>query len=321
MAAASVPELRQMESPVESRVLEPLDIRLWHGPIPAETVTQGTAALEAGKILYAPKLRFELSYAERRALAPKCLDGKSKNVSFDAGAGVPQGTRHQGAELDELTRVMKRYCAWAADLVTALCPSYAGHLTVGFTSFRPIEIAGHGKSRQPGDNRLHVDAFPSRPTHGARILRVFSNVNPVTQRIWRVGEGFENVAARFVPRIRGRLPGEFSLLGFLRVVKSCRSGYDHYMLGIHDRMKADRNYQVQIAQTEIGFPPGATWICFTDSVSHAVMSGQFAFEQTFYLPVDAMEDPERSPLRILERLAGRALVNSTPHPAIAQAAP
>jgi hypothetical protein len=37
------------------------------------------------------------------------------------------------------------------------------------------------------------------------------------------------------------------------------------------------------------------------------MSGQFAFEQTFYLPVNAMKDPERSPLRVLERLTGRTL--------------
>jgi hypothetical protein len=37
------------------------------------------------------------------------------------------------------------------------------------------------------------------------------------------------------------------------------------------------------------------------------MSGQFAFEQTFYLPVHVMKDPERSPLRVLERLVGRTL--------------
>jgi len=79
------------------------------------------------------------------------------------------------------------------------------------------------------------------------------------------------------------------------------------MLGIHDRMKADQGYQSQVAQTQLAIPPGATWACFTDLVSHAAMSGQFAFEQTFYLPVIAMKDPERSPLRVLERLAGRAL--------------
>jgi hypothetical protein len=37
------------------------------------------------------------------------------------------------------------------------------------------------------------------------------------------------------------------------------------------------------------------------------LSGQFAFEQTFYLPVEAMRDPERSPLRVLERLVGKSL--------------
>jgi hypothetical protein len=37
------------------------------------------------------------------------------------------------------------------------------------------------------------------------------------------------------------------------------------------------------------------------------MSGEFAFEQTFYLPVSAMMYPDRTPLRVLERLAGRRL--------------
>jgi len=297
-----------VNSSTESNVLEALDIGSWHGPMPLESLAHATDALEAGKILYAPKLRFELSYPERRILGPKCLDGRSNSVSFDADTGLLHGTRYRGAELDELACVTKRYCARASDLMTAVFPAYAGHLAAGFTSFRPIEIAGQGTSGQPGDHWLHVDAFPSHPIRGTRILRVFSNVNPLTQRIWRVGEGFEKAAARFMPRVRGPLPGEFSLLDFLRIVKGRRSEYDHYMLGIHDRMKADRNYQAQVAHAEIAFPPGATWICFTDSVSHAPVSGQFAFEQTFYLPVNAMKDPECSPLRILERLAGRALV-------------
>jgi hypothetical protein len=37
------------------------------------------------------------------------------------------------------------------------------------------------------------------------------------------------------------------------------------------------------------------------------MSGQFACEQTFYLPVDAMREPAWSPLRILERLTGQTM--------------
>ncbi len=37
------------------------------------------------------------------------------------------------------------------------------------------------------------------------------------------------------------------------------------------------------------------------------MAGQYQLEQTFLLPVDAMTDQARSPLRILERLKGRRL--------------
>jgi hypothetical protein len=43
-------------------------------------------------------------------------------------------------------------------------------------------------------------------------------------------------------------------------------------------------------------------MAFTDQVSHAAMSGQYQLEQTFYLPVAAMIDESRSPLRVLERL-------------------
>ena len=43
-------------------------------------------------------------------------------------------------------------------------------------------------------------------------------------------------------------------------------------------------------------------------VLHGAMSGQHSLDQTFYLPVEAMNDPSRSSLRILERLTGEALV-------------
>jgi hypothetical protein len=79
------------------------------------------------------------------------------------------------------------------------------------------------------------------------------------------------------------------------------------MLQLHDRMKRDSGYQAEVAQVVHEFRAGSTWIVFTDQVSHAATNGQFAFEQTHYLPVDRLLDPARSPLRILERLAGREL--------------
>ncbi len=56
------------------------------------------------------------------------------------------------------------------------------------------------------------------------------------------------------------------------------------------------------------FPPGSVWVCFSDQTSHAVMSGQFMLEQTFFLPVKrdgATASARRS--AYFERLKGRAL--------------
>ena len=80
------------------------------------------------------------------------------------------------------------------------------------------------------------------------------------------------------------------------------------MLQLHDRMKADADYQAAAPQMRVDFPAGSTWVAFTDQVSHAAMAGQYQLEQTFLVPLAAMLDEQRSPLRILERLMGRPLV-------------
>ena len=156
--------------------------------------------VERGSIFYAPRLGFELTHAERRFLSPNYLDGNSKNVSLRPGAAALDGTRCRGPEHDELLTMLQRYRGSTRSLLDAL--GYGEHLRLGFTSFRPAEVAGRSTTWQRDDTRLHVDAFPARPTQGLQILRVFTNVNPQTPRVWRVGEAFENVAARFLPRIR-----------------------------------------------------------------------------------------------------------------------
>ncbi|HVP45282.1 MAG TPA: Kdo hydroxylase family protein [Bryobacteraceae bacterium] len=275
----------------------------WPPPTPA---SKPMAALEEGSILFAPRVAFELTDAERRFLSPACLSGKSKNISLNTQTGVLHGTGATGAERDELQQMLRRFSDWARDTILALCPGYRDSLRLGLASFRPAEIAGRSSSWRKDDTRLHVDAFPSRPMQGRRILRLFANVGGAA-RLWRAGEPFEQVARTFLPRLRPPAPGSSWLLRFLHVTRERRTPYDHFMLGIHDAMKADQSYQSSVSQTEIAFPPGSTWACYTDAVSHAAMSGQFAFEQTFYLPVNAMQDPARAPLRILERLLGRTL--------------
>ena len=190
-----------------------------------------------------------------------------------------------------------------------MLPDYRDRIEIGRTSFRPIEIAGRSSSWRKDDTRLHVDSFPATPVHGRRILRVFSNVNPYGKaRSWRIGDDFESVARLFAGRLRVPWPGSATLFHLLRLTKSPRSAYDALMLQLHDLMKSDTEYQAAAPQTPFEFPPGSTWMAFTDQVSHAAMAGQFQLEQTFLLPIDGMLDPQRSPLRILERLVGRRLV-------------
>jgi len=72
-------------------------------------------------------------------------------------------------------------------------------------------------------------------------------------------------------------------------------------------MKADVQYQARAVSEQVLFPPGATWMVFTDQVSHAALAGQFALEQTFFIPAYALEDQASAPLRVLEKRFHRIL--------------
>jgi hypothetical protein len=262
-----------------------------------------TVALEEGSVLLLAQLSFEIQPGEQIYFSPAVA--VAKNVSFDPATGRLGGAARTDGGLAEMLR---RFSESAATLTDSLLPTYRGRLQRGRASFRPAEIAGRQTSWRHDDTRLHIDSFPATPVHGRRILRVFTNVNPKGRaRSWRLGEPFEQVAARFGDRLRIPLSFSLELLRLTRMTKSLRSPYDALILQLHDRMKADLEYQRQATQSSVDFQAGSTWIAFTDAVSHAAMAGQYQLEQTFLLPVDAMQQPERSPLRILERIKGRSL--------------
>jgi hypothetical protein len=284
-----------------------LSVDSWNPSCTPEEQERATRALEAGGVLFMPALVFALQDDERDFLSPDTA-GEGKNVSFDGARNRLSGSSADAASQRRLQAMLARYAASSRSLLHGLLPHYSPTLQQARTSFRPVEIAGRDISWRKDDTRLHVDSFPSSPTGGDRILRVFSNVNPNGQsRAWRLGESFEAVSRRFLPQIRGPFPGANQVLKAVGVTKRLRSDYDHFMLGLHDRMKADLGYQAKADQIDVGFPPGSSWIVYTDQVSHAAMGGQHAFEQTFHLPVAGMLDPTQAPLGILERLVGRTL--------------
>ena len=267
-----------------------------------------TAAVEAGKVLYFPRLGFDVQPQEKALLREDMLSPKSRNVSLGAD-GVLKGAGGSAAEQAQLAAMVARFRQQALQLVDALLPEYHGHTRIAPTSFRPRQVETRVQSVRADDQRMHVDAFPSRPTYGERLLRVFANVNPAdVPRVWRVGESFETVARHFLPKAKPYSLWQAKLLNAVKATKSLRSEYDHYMLQLHDLMKFDESYQKNGTQVKMPFPPGCLWVCYSDQATHAVMSGQFMMEQTLYLPPGKEADPQSSPLAILTRLIGRPLV-------------
>lgn len=294
------------------RIVE-LPFKEWEPAVSAGESKRLAGELELGKVITLPHLGFEIAQDERRFLDTRWLSGTHKSLSYEparaaATAGV-RGAQGELADLQKLAGMIGRFQKNALTLVHALFPQYSPHLRIAPTSLRPGNVEHHKLSWRKDDTLLHVDAFPSRPNRGERILRVFTNVHPAgVARVWKVGDLFEETAKEFLPRIKAPIAGSVALLRALRVTKSRRSRYDHIMLRMHDQMKLDRAYQARTSHLVFGFPPGSTWICFSDQAAHAALSGQYMMEQTLHLPHARQYFPERAPLRVLERLLGRALV-------------
>ncbi len=298
-----------MDASAQPEALKVLRTDRWDRVAPDEAGADTVEALERGEILYFPHLPFQFSADEAPLLSPATSDGKSKNVVFDIRNDSLHGSALAGPARETLHAMMRRYAQSTTQLIKNMLPGYATDLDIARTSFRPVRVEGRPSSYKKDDTRLHVDAFSSSPNQGRRILRIFSNVNPEGEpRRWEVGEPFETFAPKFIDRIGVPSALSGALLEHLRVTRGRRTPYDHVMLQLHDRGKADTAYQKAAPKTAIAFPPGTTWIVYTDRVMHAALGGQHLLEQTFHLPVAAMRHPEHSPLRILERLYQRPLV-------------
>ncbi|WP_075793621.1 Kdo hydroxylase family protein [Massilia putida] len=269
------------------------------------------AALEAGKVLYFPNFGRHGFAPQKEELAlfrEDIRDPKTRNISLSS-AGDLKGVVGDDGTRALMAGMIGRFRAEAEGLLANLVPRYGEHLRRGATSFRPAVVQNRVQSWRADDRRMHVDAFPSRPNYGERLLRVFTNVNQDGEpRVWRVGEPFEDVARRFLPTVKPYSAWQAKMLNLLHVTKSLRSEYDHIMLQLHDAMKSDLDYQKNAPQVTFGFPPGCAWVCFSDQTSHAVMAGQYMMEHTLQLSPMHQYDKDASPLAILTRMQGHTLV-------------
>jgi hypothetical protein len=275
--------------------------------------------LERGQILFFRELPFDLPAEDQEFLLKQewAALRLHKNVSYRPTEDILRGVSGDTATIARLHEILKNYATNVIKFLGNFLQPYEGRWILDLSSFRPFEEQGRDLPLHKRNDLLHVDAFPSRPTQGGRILRVFTNLNPATPRVWNVTQDFSGLAAKYANDAGLERIAESSWMD--RTVQSIgaklglraagRTPYDMFMLGFHDYLKENTAFQEGSAKNRLEFPPLATWLVFTDGVAHAAISGQYALEQTFLIPPKALVAPEEAPYRILEKIAGRPLVS------------
>jgi hypothetical protein len=281
--------------------------------------------LESGNILFFPTCPFIFPQEERDFLLSQKQSGASnrKNIAYKPDTNrVTNFERSSLEQQAQLLQIMRNYSERSVRLFTQILPSYAGKWRLDYASFRPFQEKGRPLRTRARNDLLHVDSFPTRPLHGNRILRFFTNINPQESRHWLTTEPFAELAERFGGKGGVSFPravrGCFSSRLLSRVKKGARkigfpialrSPYDVFMLNLHNFLKENETFQKTCHKDHWEFPPNSCWAVYTDQVSHAAISGQYALEQTFIIPRSALVHPEKAPISVLEKLAGRCMVN------------
>jgi hypothetical protein len=276
--------------------------------------------LEVGNILFFSHPPFDIPKDDRSFLLGQAQTSSAlhKNVAYrPAEVRVTGLAKSEEVEAARLRLILKSYSQHATQFLGELLPPYVGKWKLDFASFRPLEERGRPARLHARNDLPHFDSFPTRPTNGDRILRFFTNLNPSQNRVWSTSQTFEAIGPDFAKSIG--LPGARStnslaravraLAGALGIPGALRSPYDNFMHRCHNAMKEDTSFRETCPKQRWEFPPGSSWIVLTDCVSHAVLEGQYALEQTFLISRQAMVEPERSPIAILERIAGYPLSN------------
>jgi hypothetical protein len=323
MSAAPSQVLPQNQAEGMSQLVEVLDDNRGIPTTSADPSARGRwlcSQSEAGNILFFARPPFAIPQDDREFLLGQTQTSSAlhKNVAYRPAEDRITGlAKSENVEAARLRLILKNYSEHATQFLGELLPPYAGKWKLDFASFRPLEERGRPARLHARNDLPHFDSFPTRPTNGDRILRFFTNLNPSQNRVWNTSQTFEAIGPHFaksigLPRARSTSPlarGMRVLAGALHFPGAHRSPYDNFMHRCHNAMKEDASFRESCPKQRWEFPPGSSWIVFTDCVSHAVLEGQYALEQTFLISRRAMVESERSPIAILERIAGYPLSN------------
>jgi hypothetical protein len=239
------------------------------------------------------------------------LKGSShKNISYNPAQHTVSGHAGRGPEqVQSLLNLMREFSQQSCGYLAKLLPRYARSWQPDRASLRPEEEATRKLRVTARNDLLHFDAFPSRPTGGHRILRLYVNINPTDDRVWATSDTFAKVLEKYGDQVgwTSEQGGNWVLrlsqgfLGMFQPTASERTRYDEFMLRLHHFLKANDDFQDRANRRLWHFKPGTAWLLFSDTVSHAELRGQHALEHSFFVAPESLVLPDESPAMLLER--------------------
>jgi hypothetical protein len=262
-------------------------------------------ALEKGNILLFRRAPWDIPKEDQEFLRSIRQTDRAyhKNIAYRPKSDRVTGfDKRAVSDPAKLHSALRNFSRAALAFLNQLLPRYIERCRVDYASFRPVEEEGRTLSFNKRNDLLHIDAFPTRPTDGDLILRTFVNIHPSLPRVWMTSDPFESVAHQYAEAAGW---SSMASSGRLKRLLTRRSAYDRFMLHFHDYLKRNDDYQRTSRKYRWEFPPGAAWIVFTDIVPHAVLSGQYALEQTVIASRQSLLAPECAPAEILKKLAPR----------------
>ncbi len=226
--------------------------------------------LEAGDILYFPQTPIRFRSEDLSFLLGQQQTGSTlhKNIAYkpnlDSVSGLDAGTTG-AAELKQLQAVMRQYSQDVTRFLTGFLSPYEGRWQLDYASFRPQEEEGRDLPLRRRNDLLHTDAFPTRPTRGARILRFFNNIHPTRSRDWVVSDPFPVLAPRYAPQeIPLPAPGNSASRALRSLANTAglgyaipslkRSPYDDFMMRFHNFLKENASFQADCRKEYVQFP-------------------------------------------------------------------
>ncbi|MFO0930028.1 MAG: Kdo hydroxylase family protein [Gemmataceae bacterium] len=270
------------------------------------------ARLERDEVVLLPSAPFPLPFGDDLAfLLRQTVAGPAhKHITFDPQGGELTGFARSDddGQPARLRGVLAAFSVGVTRWLYEALPRYRGGVEPDRVSFRPEEEATRPLRPNARNDLLHIDAFPTRPARGRRLLRVFVNLNPNEPRVWATSEPLPRLLERHGARMRA-IGGAWldrvgdGLLDLFRPRLARPTAADRQMRRLHDYLKANHEFQERSPRRLWRFPPGAAWLAMTDGCCYAELRGRHALEHSFFVAPAVLLYPDRAPAALLARAA------------------